>query len=150
MRALPRAMRALPLARLFLGAVFIYAAWGKIFQPLQFAEAVANYRLLPLGLVNLVAHSLPMIELACGLLLILEVGVAGASLLLSLLLVGFAVGIGQAIWRGLDIECGCFSAAAERVGYPVLLRDLVLLFLSLTVLSASLKEASRRVRRIIL
>lgn len=143
-------MRALSLARLLLGAVFVYASYGKIFHPVQFAEAVANYRLLPLPLVGLVAHSLPMVELACGLLLILEVGVAGASLLLSLLLVAFAAAIGQAIWRGLDIECGCFSAAAERVGYRVLLRDLVLLVLSLTLLSAALKKASRRVRRIIL
>lgn len=143
-------MRPLTIGRILLGAVFIYASCGKLLHPAQFAEAVANYRLLPPWAVGPAAHGLPMVELACGLFLVLGLAVPGASLLASLLLASFGAAIIQAIWRGLDIECGCFSAAAERVGYPVLLRDLVLLVLSLTVLSASLKKASRQVRRIIL
>ena len=143
-------MKLLRVGRVLLGAVFIYASYDKLLHPAQFAEAVANYRLLPPLAVGLVANTLPLLELVCGLLLLLGVAVPGASLLTSLLLVGFAGAIIQAIWRGLDIECGCFSAAAERVGYPVLARDLVLLLLSLAVLAGSLIADRERSRRLIL
>jgi len=143
-------MKALTIGRVILGVFFVYASYDKLLHPLHFAEAVANYRLLPPLAASLVANALPMIELACGLLLVFGVAVPGASLTASVLLTVFGAAIIQAMWRGLDIDCGCFSAAAERVGYPVVVRDLALLGLSLGVLIGSLYEARGRIKQIIL
>ena len=41
--------------RLVLGAMFLYAGIVKIADPAAFAQAVANYRILPLALVNAAA-----------------------------------------------------------------------------------------------
>jgi uncharacterized membrane protein YphA (DoxX/SURF4 family) len=136
---------ALAVLRVLLGLVFIYASYDKLLHPAQFAEAVANYRLLPPAAVGIAAHTLPMLELACGLLLVLGVATAGASLVTSLLLLAFSAAVALAMWQGLDIACGCFSAAAERVGWPVLLRDLGLLAASLAVLVGSLRQPQRRI-----
>jgi uncharacterized membrane protein YphA (DoxX/SURF4 family) len=143
-------MKVLAVVRVLLGVVFIYVSYDKLLHPHHFAQAVGNYRLLPPLYAMLAAHALPAMELACGLLLVMGLAVPGASLLVSSLIVAFMVAISQAIWRGLDIDCGCFSAAAERVGLPVLLRDAALLAMSLFVLIASLRRTSDRVRRIVL
>ena len=45
--------------RLVVGGIFVYAGVVKIFDPAQFANDVANYRLLPSALVNFVAITLP-------------------------------------------------------------------------------------------
>ena len=49
------------------------------------------------------------------------------ALLINLLLIGFLIGILSAMARGLDIECGCFGGVDEKVGWPVAIRDLIML-----------------------
>ncbi|MFH0809898.1 MAG: MauE/DoxX family redox-associated membrane protein [Pseudomonadota bacterium] len=135
--------------RVALGALFIFAAHDKLLDPTAFAHAVANYQVLSLPTANLIAHVLPWIEALCGALLLLGVAVPGASLVTSGLLVVFGAMVAQAMWRGLDIACGCFSLAAERIGYPVLLRNLALLAVSLWVFFRSLKAGAAKGRRLI-
>ena len=57
--------------RVLLGAIFIYASIHKIQEPYEFARIVHGYRLLPPELVNLVAITLPWIEVVTGAFLIL-------------------------------------------------------------------------------
>ena len=66
--------------RLAIGAVLVYASVSKILHPDQFADAVANYRLLPPALVSWTAIVLPWLELITGVCLILGVAVTGAPL----------------------------------------------------------------------
>ena len=73
--------------RIILGVVFIYAAYVKLKDPWElFALAISQYQLLPLKAVEIVARSLPWLELAIGILLVsgrwLRVAATGASLLL--------------------------------------------------------------------
>jgi len=53
-----------------LAAVFLYASIDKIRDPLQFADSVAAFAILPVQLISPLALSLPLFEVGCGLLLI--------------------------------------------------------------------------------
>lgn len=117
-----------------LGFVFIYAAIEKIAQPELFARDIANYRLLPLLAVNIVAISLPWVELLVGLALIADVRRRGAALLIGAMLIVFIVAITAALARGLDISCGCFgTATASKVGWTRLVEDFAMLFAAIAL-----------------
>lgn len=132
--------------RWLIGAIFIYAAIGKIANPMAFASQVDNYRLLPYFLVTLVAAILPWLELACGLLLISGKWLPGASLVLVGLNLIFLVAIISALAKGLDISCGCFSVGGEgtRIGVKKLIENLLLSLVTIAiywrVMSSSVKQ----------
>lgn len=114
--------------RFVLGAVFIFAGALKIYDPATFATDIANYRLLPHAWVNLLAITLPWIEVLAGLLLVVGIWVRPSALLVTAMLVVFLVAVSQALVRGLDIRCGCFGTfGGRRAGLQTLLTDLVLL-----------------------
>jgi uncharacterized membrane protein YphA (DoxX/SURF4 family) len=92
-----------------------------------FARSVYNFRVLPIPLVNLMAMTLVPLETLGGVCLLLGIWVRPASLILSLLLTAFLAAIGQAIIRGLDIDCGCFVGFETKVGFYPIARDSVLL-----------------------
>jgi len=119
-------------ARILLGAIFIYAAWGKILHPAEFAQAIANYQILPLKWINPAALYMPWLELICGLSLTSGLLYRGGALIVGLLLLIFAGALLYSIYRGLDIHCGCFSTGSLEKGnlYLDLLRDLVLLVIA--------------------
>ena len=94
--------------RLGLACVFIYAGLIKLLDPRAFAHAIAQYDLIPDGLLPLVAVGLPALELLAGLGLIVEI--RGSLTLIAVLLLIFLVVLGYAIWHNLDIDCGCFTA----------------------------------------
>ena len=114
--------------RLTAAAVFLYAGWEKMRAPQEFADNIAAYRLLPAQLVNLLALSLPPLELIIGCLLLTgwQTRVAALS---ALMVTGIFMGaLVSAILRGLVIDCGCFgSGVPGRYGlWPALFRDLIL------------------------
>src|SRR5512134_1048086 len=102
---------AILLCRLFLGGIFAYASFDKILHPVAFAEIVYNYQALPDLLVNLAALLLPWIELLVGVSLILGIWLPGAVLIGNLLLMVFFGTLLFNMARGLDIDCGCFTAS---------------------------------------
>ena len=53
--------------RLIVAAVLIFAAVQKIWMPLEFARLIREYHILPDQVLNLVAVSLPWLEIVCGL-----------------------------------------------------------------------------------
>lgn len=56
---------------LILAAVFIFAALDKLRDPLQFADSVAAFGILPIVLVSPFALGLPPFEVLCGLLMLI-------------------------------------------------------------------------------
>jgi uncharacterized membrane protein YphA (DoxX/SURF4 family) len=115
--------------RLGLGGVFVAAGALKIWDPTAFAADIGNYRLLPHEAINLLAITLPWIEVAAGLLLILGIWKRASALTITVLMIVFLAAIGQALARGLDIRCGCFGTVeARKVGVLALGQD-VLLFI---------------------
>lgn len=132
-----RAVKYLTLAaRLLIGGLFVYASVYKILDPLEFSAAIRNYLLLPPAWSNLVALTLPWVEITAGALLIPGLQTKPASLLTTLMLLCFFVAVFYAYWTGLDIDCGCFgspAASGGRVGVYHLLRDAGLLGASLFI-----------------
>jgi uncharacterized membrane protein YphA (DoxX/SURF4 family) len=100
--------------RWILGLIFIYASIHKIADPIAFSETIYNYRILPDMLVNFFAIWLPWLELFAGLSLIIGIWTKGGALIISMLSTAFAIAVGSAIFRGLDISCGCFSLTHGR------------------------------------
>jgi len=113
------------LARVAIGLVFLTAALGKIADPTAFAEQVHNYRLAPAGSENLIALTLPWIELLAGLALVLGVRPRSGAVIVFALMLLFTIAVGAAWARGLDFECGCFGkASASRIGAQKFLENL--------------------------
>ena len=118
--------------RLLLGAVFLYASFDKILHPEAFAQAVYNYQILPDSTVNLVALTLPWLELILGLCLLSGFWLPGTTIISTGLLTVF---IGAMVYndiRGLDIHCGCFSTEITEgpAGLSTLIRDILFLIAS--------------------
>jgi len=123
------------IVRLFVGGLFIYAAIDKIIYPDQFARIVYNYHLLPGELVNLTALVLPWVEMICGVFLIIGFNKNGSALLLNILTVVFIFAIGINVYRGVSLECGCFTVGSNARGdaLDLLYRDIGLLALTLYI-----------------
>ena len=119
--------------RISLGVVFLYASFDKIRDPGSFSSNIQNYQILPYGITNLFAIFLPWVELHVGACLILGVFLNGAALLSMGMMVMFIIALGQALVRGLDIECGCFSQEGSLVGLNTLLRDIIWLAMAVFV-----------------
>ena len=119
-----------------LGAVFLYAAYDKILNPGAFARIVYHYQLIgPNQHVgpwapNLLAVTLPWIEVVVGLALLTGVWRREGATLASVLLVVFVVAVSAALARNIDLEnCGCFSVSGEgrAAGIKLILADLAML-----------------------
>ncbi|MEM5785921.1 MAG: MauE/DoxX family redox-associated membrane protein, partial [Syntrophobacteraceae bacterium] len=79
------------LLRIWVGYFFIYASVSKIPHPAQFAEAIANYRIIPYMFLNLGAVILPWIEFVVGLFLIIGFKSRASAILTAMMLIMFDV-----------------------------------------------------------
>jgi len=123
--------RTVLLSQVAVGLVFLAAALAKIGDAGGFARQVHYYRLLPFGLENLTAITLPWIELLAALAILLRLRPQAGSVVVAGLMALFVAVVAAAVIRGLDIECGCFGTAdAGRVGVAKLLENLGLLALA--------------------
>lgn len=115
-------------ARLVIGFVFLYAGIIKVNDPGSFADSVANYKILPDYLINIVAIIIPWIELISGLLIIFGVAVRENALVIINLLGIFIILIIVSVLRGLNIDCGCFGTqTGTSIGLNKIIEDLLLL-----------------------
>jgi uncharacterized membrane protein YphA (DoxX/SURF4 family) len=123
--------------RVALGLVFIIASVDKIQNPDDFATAIANYRLLPYEFINGAAIVLPWLEFITGSLLLLGIWTKANALLTSSMLLVFIFAVSQALWRELDISCGCFNTdpAAHKMTRWTLYWDIIWLLWGITLLT---------------
>ncbi|MCD6379815.1 DoxX family protein [bacterium] len=130
-------------ARLVLAAVFIYAAFGKINNPLIFAEEIRMYEILDLSpLLYIIAIVLPWVELLCGIAFITGIFIRGASFTLAIMNMGFIAVIayrtlsimnsGDTSFLNVFFDCGC--GFGPTYAWKKLLEDTGLLGLSLILL----------------
>ena len=129
-----------------LGCMFLYTGVVHALDPKGFADAVANYRVLTAVLVNPFAVALPLVEMITGIALILGILIPGSSLIIAGLLFVFALALGIALVKGLDISCGCFTTSkeAQSISWIYLVRDLGLLAMAVFVFCFDTGVASIR------
>ncbi len=116
------------LLRISLACIFIYAGVVKLLHPQAFAHALAQFDLLPDGLLPILALGLPAVELLAGLGLVFDLRFCLTAILV--MLTGCLLILGYAIFRDLDIDCGCFTLddLTERTSVKMaFFRDLLML-----------------------
>jgi putative oxidoreductase len=115
--------------RLFLGAVFMVAAYNKILAPDHFAKIIYGYYLFPEYTINLIAIILPFFEFFSGSALVLGIYPRSAALMINGLLLTFIIAISINLARGHEFDCGCFSFGEPGYVYSaksLLIRDIIL------------------------
>ena len=106
--------------------LFVVAAVPKIIDPPSFAHMIFNYRIVPAPVINIMALTMPWLELLCGLALIIGVWRRAALMLIGAMLIVFITAIGINLGRGNAIDCGCFNVADAGKTYQQRMFDMKL------------------------
>lgn len=120
-----------------LAGIFIYAGALKVFDPVQFASDIDNYKILPWPVCVALAFYLPWLEIFCALGLVFRFLYSGALAILGTSIVVFTLAIIAAKVRGLDITCGCFGHASQHWSFPSHLATNLAIFAGLLLLGFS-------------
>jgi uncharacterized membrane protein YphA (DoxX/SURF4 family) len=120
--------------RLGVGITFIISGMSKLPEGTAFVKEVEKYRLLPDALANAYGSALPWVEIILGSLLILGLVsrvTAGIGFLTALSLV---IANSVVLYRGLNLECGCFGGLAELQTRDAIIIDSILLIVTFLIL----------------
>ncbi|WP_309398574.1 MauE/DoxX family redox-associated membrane protein [Cerasicoccus maritimus] len=132
------------LAQMILGALFLYSGIVKMLEPKEFLQSIEAYRLVLYEVAWLTAYYLPPLEILVGLGVFIRQWRRACASLIAVMMLIFTTALILAWARGLDINCGCFGASSEASNYWIVLgRDLILLFLAITVAIYADTKASR-------
>ena len=94
-----------------LGAVFLVAGGMKLAHPAAFFSDLLGFGVpFPEMFLRVVAVNLPWLEVLVGLGLLLNFWPETVRPVVSVLCLVFVLMLGQAVLRGLDLNCGCFGA----------------------------------------
>lgn len=131
------------LLRVGLAGLLLVAGALKLRAPAAFAVEIANYQLFP-GVAPYLAATLPAVEvlLGIGLLVFPLVWRRAAALGVLALLPIFAVAIGSAYLRHINIDCGCFGTGGSPITILTLLRNLLLIGAAVGLLCLDRADAS--------
>jgi putative oxidoreductase len=119
--------------RICVGCFFLYASTSKIPYPAQFAEATANYRLVPYWFLNFGAVILPWVEFVCGLFLVIGFLSRASAILIGLMIILFNVMVLINMYWGAPITCGCYDTVGEPIGWTKITENVVLLIFTVQI-----------------
>jgi putative oxidoreductase len=118
---------AIAVARLVVGGVFLFAALPKLADPDAFAVSIDNYHLVPAQVARAAGAALPALELVVALALLAGVHARGAAVISAGMLLVFAGALAHALRLDINVDCGCFGAAARaEIGWGSVARNLAL------------------------
>ncbi len=121
--------------RVALGGVLIWAGLAKVSEPALFALTVRAYNVLPHAFINGFAVVVPWMEVAAGVCLLAGFWSRSGALAALALLASFGIAIAINLYRGADLDCGCFGLDGARGSLDAALaQDLVLIGCSLALL----------------
>ena len=125
------------IGRLVLGGIFIYARFSKLLLPnthlwpmfvlkfslsmnlSSFAQQVESYKMISPEASQVVAHTLPFVEIILGLLLLIGWRLRIWSAAVTLIMAGFLTAVTRAYLLHMDIDCGCFGIPEKLTGMTV-------------------------------
>jgi uncharacterized membrane protein YphA (DoxX/SURF4 family) len=123
-------------SRAVVGGVFLLTGILKALDVPSFEHSIQAYQMVPAVLVPVMANGLPWLEIVVGAYVLAGLYRRWSALVVGALLVIFMIAMGQALARGLTLQCGCFGAALggaalrEEVNIGSILRDGVWLLLA--------------------
>ena len=112
------------LVRLALGGVLLYAGYQKATDLTTFIWTVEDYQVLPKAWAGVYGRVLPFGEMVVGALLILGLSPRLSGALAGLLILSFMIAMGQALVRGIELNCGCFGETTDPLTWWTVARDL--------------------------
>src|SRR5215467_130142 len=148
------------IGRLVLGGIFVYAGISKLFFPnthlwpifvlkfsismniASFAQQVESYKMISAEASQTVAHVLPFVEIALGILLLIGWRLQIWASLVTLIMVGFLAVVTRAYLLHMDINCGCF-ATPEPLTLKTVVRDGAFVALALLMTIFAFIEARK-------
>jgi uncharacterized membrane protein YphA (DoxX/SURF4 family) len=141
------------LARVFVGALFIYMGVMKALKPEEFLTLVRQYEMVSVPLIlNSIAAALPWFEIFCGILLVAGIAVRGTALMVLLMLAPFTfivlrraltMSAAQALpFCAIEFDCGCGNGIVPIC--PKLVENCLLMFLAGWLMSGRGKQLSLR------
>jgi len=125
------------IGRLVLGGVFVYAGFSKLLMPnthlwpmfvlkfslsmnlSSFAQQVESYKMISPEASQVVAHTLPFVEIILGLLLLIGWRLRIWATAITAIMVGFLAAVARAYLLHMDINCGCFGTPEKLTGMTV-------------------------------
>jgi len=131
--------------RLLIGLVFVVAGVLKLPDLQGFSDSVSSFEILPNSLITLWAMTLPPLEITIGVMLVTGHRCQLAAFSAFFLSTLFCLALGQALFRGLNINCGCFGSEDQthwEEGIS-LFRDLALMAATLWLYLRFISENSR-------
>jgi len=149
------------IGRLVLGGIFVYAGISKLIFPnthlwpmfvlrfsisvnlSSFAQQVESYKIISPEASQVVAHTLPFVEIALGLLLLIGWQLRIWATAITAVMVGFLAVVTRAYLLHMDINCGCFGTPEKLTGWTVV-RDGALAALALLTTVFAFIEARQQ------
>ncbi len=95
--------------QILLGGLFLYSGVTKLQDLSKFAEVVKGYQLLPLGIVPFTAVYVGSLETLLGFAFLFKKTVKTGAICCALLLIFFQVALVTLVFRGIEMDCGCFG-----------------------------------------
>src|SRR5436309_5282478 len=127
---------ALASIRVVLAAVFAVAGVGKLIDLAGSRRAMEEFG-LPAGAAGVAGLSLPLLELAVAVALLIDTTTRYAALLGLVLLLAFIAGIVRVTSQGRAPDCHCFGQLhSEPAGPSTIVRNVLLAALAVTVVVA--------------
>ena len=130
--------------RLLLGSIFLFSGLSKMRAPYEFLATIYEYQLTGPFLSLLIAIVLPWLEVLVAICLWSKILYRGAMITSAALLTTFSIVLAIAIYRQLDISCGCFMAQ-DKISYLSLLRSVFLLLAAIAGSVLALRAPRARV-----
>ncbi|HXY26095.1 MAG TPA: MauE/DoxX family redox-associated membrane protein [Candidatus Acidoferrum sp.] len=148
------------IGRLVLGGIFVYAGFAKLLMPNSnlwpmfalklsismnfslFADQVESYKMISREASQMVAHTLPFVEIVLGLLLLIGWRLRIWATAITVIMAGFLGVVTRAYLLHMDINCGCFGTPEKLTGMTVL-RDSIFVALALLMTIFAFLEARK-------
>ncbi len=107
--------------RCVVGAVFLPAGALKLADPASFYSDLLAYEVtLPDFMFRVIAVAFPWLEVLCGGALLANRWIETVGFLVVAIGLIFVGMLGQAVWRGLNLNCGCFGVtSAGWFNHPI-------------------------------